>query len=234
MIRQLLWKEWREQRWKLAFGVVILVGFTAVGLRTRILPDDAVVTLGAGFGGIAFALLAVMGTVAADRYEGTLGQLLALPVRSWVVLLVKTVVGLAVCLGPLVAASILAVFTVGGREVSVSAMGDRYLVCAALATALFIWALAFGIRQPSEARAALAALGVGAAWLLSMVLLEIARQSSAPVIKVAADGLGYLSPFGASYWRTWPSGHLLVQAAIAVALWLWAARRFSRPVGRAS
>ena len=34
MTSALLWKEWYEQRWKLAFGCVLLVGYTATGLSS--------------------------------------------------------------------------------------------------------------------------------------------------------------------------------------------------------
>lgn len=42
MTRALLWKEWREQRWKMAFGRVMLCGFCAIGLQTRLIPDVVV------------------------------------------------------------------------------------------------------------------------------------------------------------------------------------------------
>ena len=39
-MRQLIWKEWREQGWKLGFFSVVLAAFTFIGLRTRIVPDE--------------------------------------------------------------------------------------------------------------------------------------------------------------------------------------------------
>ena len=45
VLASLLWKEGCEQRWKLAFGCVILTGLMAVGLRVRILPDREVLYL---------------------------------------------------------------------------------------------------------------------------------------------------------------------------------------------
>jgi len=42
MLRALLWKEWHEQRWRVALATVWLLGMSAIGLKTRILPDAAI------------------------------------------------------------------------------------------------------------------------------------------------------------------------------------------------
>ena len=55
MIRKLLWKEWHEQRWKAAFGCVILMAFTAIGLKTRLVPDEVIIALGIFIGAILAA-----------------------------------------------------------------------------------------------------------------------------------------------------------------------------------
>ena len=52
IIPSLLWKEWHEQRWKLALACVMLMGYTAVALRTRVVPDFLVVASAVLFGSI--------------------------------------------------------------------------------------------------------------------------------------------------------------------------------------
>src|SRR5689334_8801214 len=39
-MRSLLWKEWHEQSWKLAFGCVVLAALAVIGLRARVVADD--------------------------------------------------------------------------------------------------------------------------------------------------------------------------------------------------
>jgi hypothetical protein len=40
MMRSLIWKEWHEQRWQLAFGCVMLMSFAAIALRARLVSDE--------------------------------------------------------------------------------------------------------------------------------------------------------------------------------------------------
>ncbi len=48
-IRSLLWKEWHEQRWRMAFGCVQMAAFAGDRPDRRILPD--IVVLGMNNGG---------------------------------------------------------------------------------------------------------------------------------------------------------------------------------------
>ena len=41
MFRQLLWKEWRENLWKLTFGGAVSVVFVLLLFRIRLFPDAA-------------------------------------------------------------------------------------------------------------------------------------------------------------------------------------------------
>ena len=72
MIRPLIWKEWQEQRWKLAFGCVLMLGYTAIGFRTRILRDIEIIISSLVLGSIFLPIFVSFGLVAAERSAGTL------------------------------------------------------------------------------------------------------------------------------------------------------------------
>ena len=86
IVRSLLWKEWHEQRWKLAFGSVILMGLVSVGLQARLLPDRDILLLAIFVGSYLLPVFVAMGLVAAEQGEGSLHTLLALPLRPWIML----------------------------------------------------------------------------------------------------------------------------------------------------
>src|SRR5687767_3135298 len=116
MWQSLIWKEWREQRWKLGFGCVLLMGFTLVGLRTRISPDEGIIGMVTFFGALLLPVLNAMGLVAAERDEGSLQTLLRLPISPKRIFLVKTAMGAIVAAAPFLACALIAFFIAGGRE----------------------------------------------------------------------------------------------------------------------
>ena len=126
---------------------------------------------------------------------------------------------------------------------------------ALLSVCVFSWYLAFGVRQPSEARAGLVAVGVVVAWLLLAAPYQGAL-GHAPVLRVlrgltplglldlvtrwVASGWGdRLGFFGltSSLTAEWPGwivhGNALsvvaLQLALAGLLLAWTAWRFARP-----
>src|SRR5205085_1361883 len=110
-------------------------------------------------------VLSSTGLVPAERGEGTLGALLALPVAPWRILGAKTLIGLALCVGPLAAAAAASLALAGGREMSGAAMLGLFARTAAATVSLFVWMLALTVRLPNEARAGLLSLGVLVFWM---------------------------------------------------------------------
>src|ERR1700722_4488605 len=104
-MRSLLWKEWREQSWKLGFGCIVLTALAVIGLHARIIDDESMVVMVCFLGVTLLPVLSSTGLVPAERSEGSLESLLALPVKSWRILLAKTAMGLLLCTGPLLAAA---------------------------------------------------------------------------------------------------------------------------------
>ena len=227
MIRMLIWKEWREQRWKLALGCVLLVGFTLIGLRSRLATDLGILAMGMCLGGFLFPILVAMDLVAAERADGTMNSLLQLPVHPPTVLAVKLLIATAACVVPVLAAGLAAWWIAGGREVGPSHIWRVCLGTAGLAASVLIWASAFAIRQRTEARAALAAMGVLAGWALLAMIYGGVRYGLPDEALVVLPGsfLLAIDPSEAgSLSRVYR-----VQGLYAAVLLVWMFRRFEKP-----
>ena len=223
MIGKLIWKEWSEQRWKLFLGCVLLGGFTAIGLQARIIPDMGMV-VAALFYAFIFPLFVSMDLVAAERADGTLGSLLSLPVTPWKILIVKTGMGLVSCIGPLVLTAALVCVIAGGREVPVDEFLHIYAGCACFTVAMFVWMLAFSVRQPTEARAAVAGM-FAFAFLLLPLLFYMPLQHVLPKwVKVFHPFSLFLDPSD----MHWLAIIIPVQVTMTVGLFCWAALRLTR------
>jgi len=233
MIKSLFWKEWCEHRWKLAYGCVLLMGFVAVGLRSRIVQDEVIFVFAAVGGSILMALLVGMGLVAAERSDGSLGMLLALPVRSWKIFAVKMAMGTLVCVGPIVGCMVLSLVMAAGREMSASRIIELYLGGVAFGIVMLVWMVAFGIRQPSEARAGLVGIAVFMVWVFIIFLSEVFVRPPYHLSRLSL----VITPFGFFEGTLDRSYDILpkvipVQLVIGFCLMMWAAYRFGK-LGRA-
>ncbi|MGB7160182.1 MAG: ABC transporter permease subunit [Tepidisphaeraceae bacterium] len=236
MWQALVWKEWHEQRWRLWFGVALLAMYTIIGLRTRIMPDEQIIAMTILLGGGIFPLMAAMGLVAPERADGTIVRLLALPVPTWHVLAAKAIVGVAVCAAPVLVSGLLAAVMAGDREMAWSEMAEIYAMALGTTISMFTWLTAAGIRQPSEARAGLAGIGVVVAWILMMVLsLLLPFQVVEGFSQV--EWVGAFSPFGLMALiddidrpaHTYRPVVIVIQISMVALVWLWAARRIGKP-----
>jgi ABC-type transport system involved in multi-copper enzyme maturation permease subunit len=229
VFRGLFWKEWHEHRWKLAFGCVILAGYTVVGLGTRMESDRAVLftsALGAAF---LLPILAGMDLVAAERADGSLRALLSLPVRPWVVLAVKILMGALTCIVPQATAMLISCLIAGDREVSAAQFVRAYLGSMAFSLCLLTWMLCLGIRQPSDARTALVGIGVFAVWFIVHFVSGVIETYTRVIIAPVATPFGFVA---VALGRTWRMPHLIWlvtgQALACVCLFAWAARRLGK------
>jgi ABC-type transport system involved in multi-copper enzyme maturation permease subunit len=229
-VQTLLWKEWREHVWKLAFGSIILGAFALIGLHTRVVADEMLLE---GVGLLAVLLLPVLsstGLIPAERSDGTLAALLALPVRPIQVFAAKTVMGILLCAVPILVMALISIAAAGGREIPVSAMIMLFLRTLLASLVLLIWMIAVSVNLPSETRAALIAIGVQICWL--MVTLALTDSWRGDTTDAKASPLWVLSPyvfllgFRYGFWAVPLAAASAVQAGICLALWVWASRQF--------
>jgi hypothetical protein len=231
MMSSLIWKEWHEQSWKLGFGSLVLCALALIGLHSRIIDDESMVMFVCFLGVILLPVLSSTGLVPAERSEGSLESLLALPVTSRQILAAKTAIGVLLCVVPLLLSGIVSALAVGGREMATSDMLDLYARSALAAISLFASMLALTIRLPSETRAGLLAIGLLIFWMLAT---EGLRLPSVPqlVFDISPLAFVYRRETGREAWRIiWSlsplAGVLIIQALIVAILWWWASKRLA-------
>lgn len=235
-MRQLLWKEWHEQAWKLAFGSVVLATLCAIGLRSRMVADATMIEWACAIGVLVLPVLSATGLVPAERGEGSFESLVSLPVTPRDILLAKTVAGVGLCVGPMVVATAVSLAIAGGREMYASAMVAFYARATLASVALLVWMVALTVRLPTEARAALLAMGVLVLWALATAGLGIPLASPNLGVPHAVSAAGFaISPFAFLFplngqlpnapplWATVP-----VQAVVSTLAWLLGLRMFAR------
>ncbi len=231
MVRNLFWKEWHEQRWKLGFGSIILMSFVAISLRARLLPDEQVVFTVVAIAVLLLPVLVSMGLVAPERADGSLQSLRAMPVSAWTIMTIKILIGLVVSAGPVAAAAAITCLIAGGREMSVTQILVIYARCLGVVLSLMLWMLAVGVELPSESRAGMMGMGVMIIWLLV----------AGGLLRVDISWLWALCPFGFMFQRLPAMGNIAslwamvgVQTLVGVGLWAWTAWRLGKEQRRVS
>jgi hypothetical protein len=224
----LIWKEWHEQSWKLAFGCLVLGALAFIGLRSRITADETMMMSVCFIGLALLPILSSTGLLPAERSEGSFESLLALPVAPWKILIAKTVMGFLLCAVPMIVAGSISLLAAGGRELLDISIFNLYFRSTLAALALFVWMLALSARLPNETRGGLLSVGVLIFWILANAGLE---QRPIPSIFCAVSPLGFVYGFSDNYYGAPPLlAVLLLQLAIAAVLWGWTSRSITDSV----
>ncbi|MHC4214166.1 MAG: hypothetical protein ACYSWP_12415 [Planctomycetota bacterium] len=155
MIKSLIWKEWHEQRWKLAFGTVMLVFFAGSLLAARLTAQSESIIVVWILGGLVLSLYSAMGVFAPEMTNGTKTFLSSKPLQPWKVFLCKWFFGWLNFAVPMVVCStalaIMILLNPQGRffEISFIAKGTIAGVC--LGTVFYSMTCCFAPRKSSEA-----------------------------------------------------------------------------------
>jgi ABC-type transport system involved in multi-copper enzyme maturation permease subunit len=221
MFRQLFWKEWRENLWKLGFCCAVSAAFVVMLFRIRLFPDSANCIV------ISFVqMLAVPVIFALDIFSGemsnrTIHLLFKIPVARWKIFFAKYLVcmvqmGLIFLLG----GAMMEVMS-QGREADVGFLLKLNASFGVTALLLFTWFCPFGAQSRSEAGSLVAMFGVLIGWGILFFWTTICGVGWA----------GHFVPFLCTVW-VWDvrpdwfhSGQLLlslgatVPIVIAIACW---------------
>jgi ABC-type transport system involved in multi-copper enzyme maturation permease subunit len=243
-MRKLIWKEWREQSWKLGFGCVVLGALAVIGLQARIVADETIMMCVCFLGLTLLPVLSSTGLIPAERAEGSLESLLSLPIAPWKILAVKTAMGVLLCAVPMLLAAGASVYMAGGREMTTAAIVDLYGRSALTALSLFIWMLALTAHLPSEARAGLVGLGILIFWMLATMGLSVgpvedyAFQHESGIVQrtlLAASPLAFVYRFDTYSAGARPPTMAMaagIQVLVGAALWACARFQFTAGEGR--
>lgn len=92
-IRSLVWKEWREQRWRFALSALVLTTLSASMVRAQLIPTAESVAIIFGPLGLVLSVFMSMGAVPPERSAGTWHFLITQPMSLGRIVIVKWAVG---------------------------------------------------------------------------------------------------------------------------------------------
>jgi ABC-type transport system involved in multi-copper enzyme maturation permease subunit len=164
MFRMLLWKEWRENLWKLWFCGAASVAFTVMLFRIRIVPDISNCML------ISLVqMFVVLVVYSLDIFSGemsnrTIHLLFKIPVRRWMIFFSKYLVSALGIVLIFVVSGVLMELLGHGREARVLFLLKTNLLYGTAGLFLFTWFCAFGCQSRSEAGSLGAMFSVFIGW----------------------------------------------------------------------
>lgn len=194
--RQLIWKEWREQIWKMISLTAIVLSVEAYSSFSDARAGERAI---AGFGlfcGIAGAFFIAIGVAAGERTAGSLDFLRALPLARWKWAAVRLAMGAIAAIVPIVVTAIAMLLL--DSTMRATADTQRYLSAGATAAlcciSVYAWTVAAGVRSVSELRAGLAAICLLVGGIaLSAILMSIgAGRLVRWLIMFSPSGVSYL------------------------------------------
>jgi len=179
MLKALLWKEWHEQRWRMALACVWLMGATAIGLKTRLVPDAVVLGLVAVPMAFILPVFAGMGLFAEERSAKTLAYLQVQPVQRWQILLAKVGMGLLVFVAPFTVTYGMVLITVGPRELPLRFMSCGLVVVLGFSVVMYLWQMLAGLSVKRPEVYAVVSAAVLGVWMIEGLLVdELARDTA--------------------------------------------------------
>jgi ABC-type transport system involved in multi-copper enzyme maturation permease subunit len=229
MIKPLIWKEWHELRWKMAFGCLIVGAFVLIGFKSRIFPDIAINIFSIVGSSLLMPLFIAMGLIAEERSDGSLYTLFALPIRIKLLYVIKMILGAVVVLSPILVSLILSLLMAGGREESISDIIKWHVMGAHFAIVMFIVTVVSGMKFSSEAKVALTGIAWVGFWGLCVIV-----EGGMTVRYGSVSWTMIITPWG--FFEVANSGGFLpvflFHFVLCAAFFLWGARRFYQLAGR--
>lgn len=177
MVSTILWKEWREQRWKLVFGTVMLLSFTGSFLAAQVGTRQELALAIWILGGLVLALYSAMGVFAPEHDEGTVLFLLSKPVPAWQVFLSKWFMGWLNIAIPMLACTVLLVVSRGGAQLAqgfdIDKLARGLVGGLGLATSFYTLTCCLAPRRASEAFVGLFGLLVVLAMGIHLAIMAV-------------------------------------------------------------
>jgi len=229
----ILWKEWHEQRWKMAFGTVMLAFFTSSFIVARVVSFDEVLILSWVIGANILWLYSAMSAFAPERSNGTLAFLVSKPARPLRVFLTKWFFGWLNFAVPLIATAIsLAVSCLAVNvPVNISNIAQAMISAICFGTVLYTLTCCLAPAKSGEAFVGLTGILILLTiTLYTMVGYRVVNYLEGPIYQqhpVLAEAIFGTCPFYLfgmkqnMLLRPWPKNLVYFEQAALVVLALW-------------
>jgi hypothetical protein len=113
MITPIIWKEWRQQRWKLAFGTVMLVGLIGTLATAHVMNDAEIFAILGVASALVLPLYSAMGVFAPEHTGGTFTFYASKPAKPLAVFMTKWFFGWLNVVVPVTAAFVFTLLVSG-------------------------------------------------------------------------------------------------------------------------
>jgi ABC-type transport system involved in multi-copper enzyme maturation permease subunit len=164
MFQMLLWKEWKENLWKLWFCGGASIVFTIMLFRTRVIPDFAICILISFIQMFAVPVIYSLDIFSGEISNRTVHLLFKIPVPRWMLFFSKYIVSAAGIILIFFISGLLMEFMTRGREAQVLFFFATNSLYGMAALILFTWFCAFGCQSRSEAGSLVVMFGVFIGW----------------------------------------------------------------------
>ncbi|QDU91636.1 ABC-2 family transporter protein [Pirellulimonas nuda] len=241
----LVWKEWRETRWKMAALALLMAGFvllTAITVKSR--PFDGLLALGTLIVG-ACGIFVALGVAGGENARGTQQFLASLPVQSWRAAVAKLAMGAFAILTPAVALvvcvaaaqALATAFDPGNASrfalsqerpaQLLSKVPEALLMLSCVGLSFYLWTAAFAVNSNDEVRAGIKGVGGLVLWMLFCITVSNAAENTPlqflSLTIVSLGPLGFLTSVIWDPYVWWP---FLLSAVGHVLAAVWFVRRW--------
>lgn len=166
MLMRLLWKEWRESRWKLGFGLIVSLAFTVLLFRIRLIPDMGNAVMISIVQVLVVPVIVALDLFAGEMSHGTIHLLFKIPVPRWQIFVSKILTVLAQTVLIFVSTGVMMELMGHGREVDTGMMLRLNGLFALCAVMLLVWFCVFGAQSRSEASSLAVLFAVMIGWAI--------------------------------------------------------------------
>jgi ABC-type transport system involved in multi-copper enzyme maturation permease subunit len=194
MIRVLLWKEWHEHKMRLLLACIVMGLFTgATYLQFDRKPVDTMNT-SILLGAILLPIFIAMGLIAPERSQRTLGTLIVLPVRPWMIVMSKAVFGALCVVLPVVICTV-PLYMIAHDAMKRDMLETLWLEIS-IALIMLTWTAALAARQPTATRVGLVGIGIaiGSLYFNGMIHMFHVMDGGANLLTWCLILLAYMSP----------------------------------------
>jgi ABC-type transport system involved in multi-copper enzyme maturation permease subunit len=160
----LLWKEWKENLWKLWFCGAATIVFTIMLFRIRIIPDFSNCILISFIQMFAVPVIYSLDIFSGEISNRTIHLLFKIPVPRWMLFFSKYIVSAVGIILIFFISGLLMEFMSQGREATVLFLFKTNSLYGIAALVLFTWFCAFGCQSRSEAGSLVVIFGVFIGW----------------------------------------------------------------------
>jgi len=192
MFRSLLWKEWKENLWKLGFCAIVSVSFTALLFRIRITPDLANCVAISIIQMCVIPIIYGLDIFSGEASNKTIHLLFKIPVRRRAIFFSKYLISITGIALVFVITGALMEYVTAGREVTMLLLLKINWLCGLVALVLFTWFSAFGCQSKSEASSLAILFAVYIGWAIIFFWARICNvtwaQYLVPYSVVNVDG----------------------------------------------